>query len=353
MNLARLSQKNNYQVIICCDIDIKYNEADFNNIIIENVKFRNSEFNIVNEFNNFKKIKSIYLKYKPNICHFITIKPILYASILSKQLKDSKVVVSFTGIGFIAINKNIRARLLKSIFFYFTRKLFKYDNIHLIFQNTDDLNYIYTNTKFNIKKSYIIPGSGVDLVKFRYNQMPNTKYVNFLFASRLLKDKGIIEFLKASEIILNKKLMVKFIIIGEIDKNNPTFINPNVIKDWNDNKSKFFYSYKENIIDHIIDSDVIVLPSYREGLPKILIEACAIGRPILTTNVPGCKECVEDGKNGFLFDAQSVESLVKAIEKIVLFKDKYTYMSLESRKIAENKFSIKYVDDMHKKIYNL
>ena len=180
--------------------------------------------------------------------------------------------------------------------------------------------------------------------------MQKKKKLNFLFASRLLVDKGIKEFLFASNKILDDGYNATFTIIGDIDKLNPSFINLKLIKSWINN-NKFYYGFQKNIIKFIEYSDVVVLPSYREGFPKLLIEASAIGRPILATNVPGCKECVIINTNGFLVKPRNKLSLYEGMKKIFSNFDNLEKMSLESRKIAENNYSIEKVNKKHLEIY--
>lgn len=350
-NLAKLAYENNFKVIICCKIDTNYADNELKNYKIVDINFRGSELNLINETKNIINIKKIIKNNQNYIHHFITIKPIFYASILRNILNDKKIVISFSGLGFIVSNASIRARILKKIFIFFSKKLFKNNNIKIIFQNLDDYNLIQTYTKFEKTKSIIIPGSGIDLKKVKYTPIRNNKKITFLLVSRLLKDKGIYEFIEASNNILKNNDKVNFIIIGDLDKNNPSFIDKTIIDSWIDNKNKFFKKYQQNIIEHIQNADVVVLPSYREGMPKILIEANAVGRPIITTNVPGCKECVIHGLNGFLCEAKNAYALTQAIKKIILQRKNLRNMSKQSRLIAENKFSINLVNNKHFEVY--
>ena len=217
-------------------------------------------------------------------------------------------------------------------------------------ESTDKLIKSYTN--FQVSKSIIIPGSGIDLTKIKFSQLPNNSNLTFLLATRLLKDKGVLEFMEASKEILKLHTNIRFIILGSIDRNNPSYIDDKIIEKWKDDKNKFYKGYQNEIIEYIKNSDIIVLPSYREGMPKILIEANAVGRPIIATNVPGCKECVIDGVNGYLCEPKNTFSLINAFNKIIDNKDNFETMSKQSRIIAETKFSIEYVNKMHLRIYD-
>ncbi len=350
INLAKTAFNNNFQVIIVACKDIEKIPENLKNYKFIHLDIRGSGINIINEMKTIYTINLIIDKYKPNICHFITIKSIFYASILNRKFKFRNIVISFTGIGSISSNTRFKTVIFKKIFSIFINKLLNLENLKIIFQNKDDLNYIYNLNKFNRNNSYLIQGSGVDLSKFYYRKLIKKKKLNFLFASRLLVDKGIKEFLLASNKILEDGYKATFTIIGDIDKLNPSFINLNIIKSWiNDNK--FYYGFQKNIIKFIEYSDVVVLPSYREGFPKLLIEASAIGRPILATNVPGCKDCVVNNINGFLVKSRNQLSLYEGMKKIISNLDNLEKMSLESRKIAENNYSIEKVNKKHLEIY--
>ena len=352
INLAKLAHENKYKVIICCKVDTNYLNEQVKNYKIININFRASELNFINECRNILKIRDIIKKNNTYIHHFITIKPIFYASLLRNMLTNSKVIISFSGIGFIASSHTFRAKLLKNIFIYFSKKLFKLHKIKIIFQNIDDYKLIKSYTNFQVSKSIIIPGSGIDLTKIKFSQLPNNSNLTFLLATRLLKDKGVLEFMEASKEILKLHTNIRFIILGSIDRNNPSYIDDKIIEKWKDDKNKFYKGYQNEIIEYIKNSDIIVLPSYREGMPKILIEANAVGRPIIATNVPGCKECVIDGVNGYLCEPKNTFSLINAFNKIIDNKDNFETMSKQSRIIAETKFSIEYVNKMHLRIYD-
>ncbi len=350
INLAETAFNNNFKVIIVACKDIEKIPENLKNYKFIHLDIRGSGINIINEIKNIYKINLIIDKYNPHICHFITIKSIFYASILNRKFKSRNILLSFTGIGSISSNTRLQTVIFKKIFSIFIKKLLNLKNLKIIFQNKEDFNYVYKLNKFNQNNSYLIKGSGVDLNKFNYRKMQKKKKMNFLFASRLLVDKGIKEFLFASNKILDDGYNATFTIIGDVDKLNPSFINQNIIKSWT-NKNKFYYGFQKNVSKFIERSDVVVLPSYREGFPKLLIEASAIGRPILTTNVPGCKECVINNINGFLVKPRDKFSLYEGMKKIFSNLDNLEKMSLESRKIAENNYSIEKVNKKHLEIY--
>jgi glycosyltransferase involved in cell wall biosynthesis len=351
LNIALELHKKNYKIDFITD----FNEIpkELKNCSFKKINFKISNFNIVKIFLSFLTFTKHIKLYEDYVIHAITIKAIFYTIISTLFLKDKniKFVLSFTGLGYLFINKNLFTFLIKFIFFILLRNFIKKNNYHLIFQNLDDYNYIYSKVKFDKSKISLIKGSGVNLNYFNYSKQKITTKINFTFISRLLYDKGIKEFMDASNLILKKKIDASFTIIGDIYKDNPKSINEKLVLNWSNNKDKFYLGYKSNIRDYIINSNVIVLPSYREGMPKILIEASALGRPIITTDVPGCRECVIHNLNGYLIKSKNVSDLVNAIIKIVKDPNILIKMGKESRIIAEKNYDINYVVDKHLMIY--
>lgn len=355
INLADTAYNNNYEVVIVAKNDLNSNlsyPSYLKKYKFIDLNIRNSNLNIFSEIKNLIFIKKTIREQKPYICHFITVKSIFYAAILHRELQNRKIVISFSGIGSILANKKITSFLSKKIFLVLIKKILSFDNTRIIFQNKDDKNFIKDHSNFSNYKSYIIPGSGINLKNFSYKKILKKNCINFLFASRLLLDKGLLEFLNASQLILDNKYIATFTIIGEVDTFNPSSIDIKKINKWKNGVNKFFYGYQENVKKYIEYSDVVVLPSYREGYPKILIEASAIGRLILATNVPGCKDCVEDGVNGFLVEVNSHQSLYEGMIKLINRKNSFEMMSINSRKIAEKKYDISRVNEKHLMIYN-
>ncbi len=350
INIAEIAFENNFEVIIVAKKDLHSLPDSIKSFKFIDLNIRNH--NLFNEIKNITQIRKIIQKYNPYICHFITVKSIFYAALLSKFLKKTNSVLSFSGIGSISSNKKIFSVISKLIFYKALKKLSQIDNLRIIFQNNDDKKLIKDYYNFNDEISYTIPGSGINLTEYSFRKLKDKNYINFLFASRLLIDKGLMEFIKASQKILDQGYKVTFTVIGEFDNSNPSIVNSNKIINWADNKNKFFNNFQINVKKFIQNSDVVVLPSYREGYPKILIEASAIGRAILTTNVPGCRECVIENLNGLLVSSKDYFSLFEGMRKIIIHKENLEKMGYHSRKIAEKKYDINYVNKIHLMIYN-
>jgi glycosyltransferase involved in cell wall biosynthesis len=228
------------------------------------------------------------------------------------------------------------------------------DNLSVIFQNKDDYKEVKLLGVLSKKnKTNFIKGSGVDLKKFYHSEFRDTGKIKILFPVRMLWDKGVDELRKASEILKEKYSdRILFILSGLADIENKAGVTEEYLKDWEEEGYVEWIGYQKNMVDVYQNSDIVVLPSYREGMPKSLIEACAIGRPIVTTNAIGCRECVEEGENGYKVPVKSVKELANALEKLILSEKDKIRMGNYSRKKAEIEFSQKKVIEKHLKIYS-
>ena len=316
------------------------------------ISIKRSGTNLFREIILFCNLFSTYKKIKPDIIHHITLKPIVYGTFISKFInRKSLVVNAISGLGFVFINSS--KFILKNLLIFILRFSCNRNNLSFIFQNNDDyLELLNSNIISKKNNIFFIKGSGVDLAKYHYTKPSPGNKIRILFPSRMLWDKGVKELREATDILssiyTNK---VAFILCGNID-NNKSSVTKEYLNEWSDGDYVNWIGYQENMIDVFINSDIVVLPSYREGLPKALIEASAIGRPIITTNAIGCKDCVDDSINGFLVNIKSGIELANALEKLILDSTLRLKMGLESRKKAELEYDINLVINMHMLVYS-
>jgi glycosyltransferase involved in cell wall biosynthesis len=272
----------------------------------------------------------------------------LLGSLAAKISRRKNVINAISGFGYNFTND--RNGIIQKIVKLMIGIAFK-SNFYFILQNPDDIKMM---NKFNVTEAshlILIKGSGVDLQIFNYSKSIRKKYLQILFPARILRDKGIVEFIEAAKIIRNAmKGKVLFVIAGNIDTENLASLSLEEINGLLEKEYIEWIGYQKNMVDVYKSSDIVVLPSYREGLPKSLIEAAASGRPIITTNVVGCKECVIDGYNGFLVPPKSASELAKAISILIEDENLRSKFGKNSRKLAEKEFSI---DSVIKSTFNL
>ena len=243
-------------------------------------------------------------------------------------------------------------KILKNTAILILKLIHKRKNITVIFQNDED-KYIFINNKIiNENQAYKIKGSGIDLLIYKYTPEPVKDIIQILFSARMLRDKGVLELVEAAKLLKDKYChRVRFLLCGDID-DNPKSLTRIELEKINDGEYIKWLGFRNDIQKLLEESHIFAFPSYyREGIPKSLIEACAIGRPIVTTNSVGCKECVIDNHNGFLIPIKDSKSLAEKLTVLIDNKELRVSMGKNSRLLAEKDFSITTVIDKHLEIY--
>ncbi|WP_300705020.1 glycosyltransferase family 4 protein [Bacteroides sp.] len=295
--------------------------------------------------NPFHELKCVFLLYKsyrrcrPDIIHHITLKAALLGSVAAKLSRQCNVVNAISGLGYNFTNG--RNGKLQKLIKLLIRIAFKSENFSFILQNPDDVAMIEGLDLIPSSQIFLIKGSGVDLDKFVYSKAPNVIPLKVLFPARILLDKGVMEFINAAKLLYGNFCgKVKFVLAGDCDKENRAVLGEKELKSLLIPNYIEWIGYQKDMIPIYENCDIVVLPSYREGLPKALIEACAIGRPVITTDVPGCRECVRWGYNGCLVPAKDEKSLADAVKTLLLDNKMRINFGLNSRILAEEEFSI-------------
>ncbi|MDX1828797.1 MAG: glycosyltransferase family 4 protein [Lutibacter sp.] len=325
---------------------------------IENAGFQFINLNIsrlgVNPFFEFKTVYELFKIYKtlqPAIVYQVTLKPVIYGTFIARFLKI-KSVNAISGLGYNFTDK--RRSYVQQIMLFFMRIGFNKKYNFLVFENEDDYKELDALKIINNKNNYrIIKGVGVNLVDFKHEDFVKKEKLIILFPARMLWDKGVREFVEAAKILQEKYFdKIYFKLCGMIDKGNIACVSENYLKQIEIENYLKWYGHQKDIKYFYKNADIVVLPSYREGLPTSLIEACAIGRPIITTNAIGCKECVDEGLNGYKVPVKSTIKLAKAIEKLIVSSKLRKAMGIRSRQKAEAEFDKKAVIKEHLKIFN-
>lgn len=314
------------------------------------INLKNNATNPVEDLKSIYSYYKIYKKISPDVICHNAIKPNIYGTIAASMLKIP-VVNNISGLGTLFIKKSFSTQIAKLLYRFSQRKASK-----IFFQNEDDLNLFLENKIIKNSKAQVIPGSGVDTYRF----VPNEAKVEgldftFLFIGRLLYDKGIREYVDAVKLLKNKYPKTKFSILGPLYKNNATAISKETLTDWTNNGEIIYLGHTDRVEEIMKDVDCVVLPSYREGLSKVLIEASSMGLPIVTTDVPGCRDVVIDDVTGFLCKVKNSIDLANKMEKMLLMSSKERMkMGYYARKRAVEVFDEKIIIGHYKEaIYAL
>jgi glycosyltransferase involved in cell wall biosynthesis len=318
---------------------------------VHNVNFHRSSLNIFSFFKNLLEIFFLFNSVKPNIVHLISIKPVILGGIVCKILKVPSVVFSITGLGSLYLSKSFLFRIYKLVINQIYKFIFTHKNIKIIFQNISDLYFFKKKIKLDIKKTILIKGSGVPLKKYSSKKIPVGRPI-ILMASRFLKDKGIFEFLNSAKILKEKKINAEFVLAGSEDQANPSRVSLATINEWEKKKLISNWGFQKNMNHILSKATIVVLPSYREGFPKVLMEAAACGRPVITTNVAGCRDVVKHNITGMLVPVRNSRALANAIIYLLKNKVKLTQMGKKALFYAKKNFDIKNIVKKNLEIYS-
>lgn len=298
--------------------------------------------NIIKDFKLLIFYYKMFKKYKPDLVLTYTAKPNIYGSLAAKKLKIPY-LNNITGLGSV-LKKNI---ILKKFIFFLFKTAFKNSEC-LYFQNKENLE-LAKKEKIIKGDNKLIPGSGVNVDKFALKPYPKEEKIIFNYIGRVLKEKGIDNYINAAEIIKQKYPNTEFNIIGFIEPTEKKYSN--LIKELEQKDIIKYRGSQKNVIPFIERSHCTIHPSiYGEGMSNVLLESSSTGRPVITTNISGCKEIVEDKINGYIYEAGNTEQLIKKIETFInLKKSEKEQMGKNGRKKVEKDFNRKFVVEEYMK----
>jgi glycosyltransferase involved in cell wall biosynthesis len=277
-------------------------------------------------------------KERPDVLISYTVKPNIYGSLAAHKL-GIPVINNIAGLGAVFIKNTWVTRLVKTLY-----RLALSKSARVFFQNEDDRTLFVSNGLVSQAITDRLPGSGIDLQKFSRTPLPNQPTVRFLLVARMLWDKGVGEYVQAARILKQRGIDAEFCLLGFLDVKNPAAISRQQMDEWVEEGVVNYLGVSDDVVNVITDADCVVLPSYREGLPRTLLEAAAMARPIVTTNAVGCKEVVDDGINGFLCQPRDSLDLAEKLQQMVsLTLEQRTAMGLLGRQKVELEFDEKLV----------
>jgi len=273
---------------------------------------------------------------RPDVLHAVTMKPVLYAGLVARLRRVPAVVHAITGLGYLFLIDGLAARLQRA----FVKRLYRFALSHrnavAIFQNPDDLQLFRDNRLVDPAITVMIRGCGVDMTRFARRPEPRGKPV-VVFPARILGDKGVHEFVAAARRLHDR---ATFLLVGRTDPDNPTDVGDAGIRAWEREGILTWQGFANDMPAALAQANIVCMPSYREGLPRVLIEAAAIGRAIVTTDVPGCREIVRHEENGLLVPARDETATAAAVQRLIEDPALRHRLADEGRARAETEFSV-------------
>ena len=289
--------------------------------------------NPIKDFALTVELFRIYRRIKPDIILHFTVKPNIYGTFASRFLEIPS-INNVCGLGTVFLNKGLVSFIAKIMY----KMAFRYPN-KVLFQNDEDLELFIREKLIKKEKADLVPGSGLNLNRFKPRENTGNERFTFLMISRLIFDKGIVEYINAIRKLKSRGIQARFQILGAIDEEHRRGIPAKLIYSWIKEGLIEYHERVSDVRNHIRKADCIVLPSYREGTPRTLLEAAGMAKPIVTTNVAGCRSVVKNNLNGFLCNLKDADDLADKMEKMYLLDEKKReIMGIRGRLHVEQNF---------------
>lgn len=310
-----------------------------------------SGINPVAELRTVLSIWALFRRLRPDIVHLVTIKPVIYGGLVARAARVPAVVAAVSGLGFVFVARGVRARFVRWAAVKSYRAALNLSKLRVVFQNASDRDAFVDLGIVRSDQVVMVRGSGVDLTEFTPLAEPTAALV-VVMAARLLVDKGVREFVAAARLLRTRGVAARFQLVGDVDLGNPSTIDDVEVAEWRKQGVVEVLGDRRDVARIFAAANVVVLPSYYgEGLPKVLIEAAACGRAVITTDMPGCRDAVEPGRTGLIVPPRDVVALADAIEHLAMDRERCSKMGRMGRALAEREFDVRSVVAAHLAMY--
>lgn len=349
--LALAAMRAGHEVHLATTITLPKGQLESYGFTVHDLVIDRSGFGVWDTLKLFCSFLRLFWRVKPDIAHLVTIKPVLVGGLASRVSPVRGVVFAISGLGHVFIADGLMGRIRRKLVSFWYRLALGKSNKRVIFQNPDDCALIQNAARLPSSCIVTIPGSGVDLSEYAFRPAPSGR-TTILMVARLLKTKGVIEFVESARLVVKRHPNVCFLLAGSPDHDNPSSVDDALLEKWKEEGIVSLLGHRSDVSDLMREANIVVLPSYYgEGLPKVLIEAAACGRAVVTTDMPGCRDAIEVGVTGVLVPPKDSEALASALLRLLENPKLYIEMGYAARKRAEAIFDINSVVHTHIKAY--
>jgi glycosyltransferase involved in cell wall biosynthesis len=338
LHIALAARKAGFEVGVVTRISRHRDLIERYGIEIFDWQINRRSFNLLNEMVSIRQLIEAYRRFRPSIVHHVALKPVIYGALAAKLTGVRRVVQALGGLGFIFLSERHWARALRPVVYLLLSAALSGSHTRLILQNPDDRDKMLHMGVISPNRINLIRGAGVDTTRF----VPLAENGNppiIMLPARLLWDKGVGEFVEAARCFKQRGTNARFVLIGEPDEGNPASVPLTTIHSWCADGTVEWWGQCDDMPTILSQAHVVCLPSHGEGLPKSLLEAASCARPIVTYDVPGCREVVIDGKNGFLVPFKNLDKLVEAIDTLLMDSSLRACMGVAGREMILDAFS--------------
>jgi glycosyltransferase involved in cell wall biosynthesis len=337
--LAEEARRVGMQVMVVCGAGTGEDDVRAAQIEARTVPLSRSGFNPLEEFRSVRALYRVYREERPDLVHHVTIKPVLYGTTAARWSGVPAVVNAVPGMGFVFTRRGPWAAIRRAFVNLLYRLAMTHPNMRVIFQNSEDMQGFIGSAIVDRAHTMLIRGSGVDLSKFQHKPEPEGA-VTFLLVGRMLRHKGVAEFVAAAQQIKIKYPDWRFRLAGDVDPGNPASLTHDEMVAWDRAGDVEWLGHRDDVATLMSEAHVVCLPSYREGLPKTLLEAAASGRPMIASDIAGCREVVRSGVNGLIVPARTVGPLRDAMLQLGQDGELRQRFGRAARQKAEAVFSV-------------
>jgi glycosyltransferase involved in cell wall biosynthesis len=352
--IALAAQQAGYEVHVATGLTDKLPLLLQHGFMVHPLDLSRSQTGLLGNLRALFSLFTVLRRVRPGVLHLVTIKPVLLGGLAARLLRVPAVVAAVSGLGFVFVASGWVADLRRGLVGWLYRLALGHANCRVIFQNADDQALVTQMANLPPDRVVRILGSGVDLSAYNVQPWPEGPPVVML-AARLLADKGVREFVEAAAALRQHPVAVgqgvRFVLVGEPDLDNPASLQQDELDAWQASGLVELWGHRSDMHAVLPLASVVVLPSYREGLPKVLIEAAACGRAVVTTDVPGCRDAIEPGVSGLLVPAKDAVALAAAIAELLTDQQRCQAMGAAGRKLAEQAFDVNSVTQQHLAVY--
>ena len=353
---AQAARAEGYEVHVAVQDSEAVGKLREEGFVVHLIPLQRRGMNPIKEIFSLGALVNLYRKLRPDLVHHLTIKPVLYGGLAARLTRTPAVVSAITGLGYVFTQHGVFAFLLRKAVTFGYRFAMGHPCIRVTFENPDDRAQFVKHRLISERNSVWIKGAGVDISEFA----PTSEHAGpplVVLASRLLWDKGVGEFVDSARELRNAGVSARFVLVGDTDPDNPSGVPREQLELWKEKGAVEWWGWRQDIPYVLEQAHIVCLPSYyREGIPRILIEAAACGRPIVTTDLPGCREAVRDGESGLIVPARNVGRLASALRRLIDDAELRKKMGLCGRKIAESEFAeakiIRHTLDVYQELFD-
>lgn len=349
--IALEAKRRGYSVHIATGLTDKLEELQQYGFAVHPISLDRSSASLRLAWRTGFEIWRVFRVVQPDVVHLVTIKPVLLGGLAARLAGVPAVVFAVSGLGLVFVAKGALATIRRLAVGCLYKLAFGHRNLKVVFQNTDDRDCLARIVRLSESAIEVIRGSGVDLAEYHMTPIPSGNPV-VVFAARLLVEKGVREFVESARLLKRRGSCARFCIVGSVDPSNPSSLTEAELAKWEREGVVEVWGHRSDMPQVLAVAHIVVLPSYYgEGLPKVLVEAAACGRAVVTTDHPGCRDAIEPGETGLLIPVRDSAGLAEAIDSLIENPARCQAMGAAGRALAERAFDVKQVVAEHMRIY--